>query len=203
MRGEFTSFKRWLQTSWGCHRNCATGNALAGQEQAPRVTNIIHRLKREPSALRLWRSVDLLSNRVLEPFLSRIDGEITRNAQELKVTNREEREQELSNWGWTEEEEEPLEGCVRGINTPNPNSQLSYGSATAQLQQCRTTAVPLFRCGTAAPGKTTRVKTVKVRLSWLSNGGSMCIRLSTWLHTLARLLCPPLQYDIPILKFEI
>jgi hypothetical protein len=40
--------------------------------------------------------VDLLSNRVLEPFLSRIDGEINGEAWELKVTNGGEREEHFS-----------------------------------------------------------------------------------------------------------
>jgi hypothetical protein len=40
--------------------------------------------------------VDLLSNRVLEPFLSRIDGKINGEAWELKVTNEGEREEHFS-----------------------------------------------------------------------------------------------------------
>ena len=59
-----------------------------------------------------------------------------RNAWELKVTNGEEREQEMSSWAsvyMAEVEEKPLERSVRGINTPHPNGQLSHGNAVAQL----------------------------------------------------------------------
>ena len=40
----------------------------------------------------------------------------------------------------------------------NPNGHLSHGSAAAQVRQCHLAAVPLFRCGTTAPGKTARIK---------------------------------------------
>ena len=49
---------------------------------------------------------------------------------------------------------------------PAPNGHLSHGSAAAQVRQCRTAAVPLFKCGSATPRKTARV-IVKCRLSWL------------------------------------
>ena len=42
----------------------STGDALAGWEQAPRVTNTIHRLEREPSALRDEEHIGELSNAV-------------------------------------------------------------------------------------------------------------------------------------------
>ena len=45
-----------------------------------------------------------------------------------------------------------------------PNGHLSRGSAMAQMRQCRTTTMPLFKCGSAAPCKTARVR-VKCRLS--------------------------------------
>ena len=64
-------------------------------------------------------------------------GQSQRNDWELKVTNGEERERTKSSWAsvcWAEEEEEPLERDGKGINTPNPNGQLSHGSATAQLR---------------------------------------------------------------------
>jgi hypothetical protein len=57
--------------------------------------------------------MDLLSNRVLEPFLSRIDGAIKRKAWELKVTNGEERERAKSCSGrteWLEVEEDRYKG---------------------------------------------------------------------------------------------
>ena len=47
-----------------------------------------------------------------------------------------------------------------------PNGHLSRDSAAAQVRQCRTAAVPLFKCDSAAPRKTARVR-VKCRLSWL------------------------------------
>jgi len=62
---------------------------------------------------------------------------------------------ELNGW---EGRREPLEGKGKGINTPRPNGQLSHGSAVAQLWQCRSATMPLFGCGTVAPGKTTRVR---------------------------------------------
>ena len=49
---------------------------------------------------------------------------------------------------------------------PAPNGHLSHGSAMAQVRQCRTTVVPLFKCGSAALRKTARVR-VKCRLSLL------------------------------------
>jgi len=49
---------------------------------------------------------------------------------------------------------------------PAPNGHLSHGSVATQVWQCRTAAVPLFKCGSAAPVKTARVR-VKCRLSWL------------------------------------
>ena len=49
---------------------------------------------------------------------------------------------------------------------PAPNGHLSHGSAMAQVRQCHTTVVPLFKCGSAALRKTARVR-VKCRLSWL------------------------------------
>jgi hypothetical protein len=42
------------------------------------------------------------------------------------------------------------------------------GSAAPQVRQCCTAAVPLSRCGTAAPSKTARIR-VEYRLSWLRN----------------------------------
>ena len=48
----------------------------------------------------------------------------------------------------------------------SPNGHLSHGSAMAQVRQCRTAVVPLFKCGSATPVKTAWVR-VKFRLSWL------------------------------------
>jgi hypothetical protein len=48
--------------------------------------------KREPSALKLWESVDLFPNRVLLPFLSSFDGGNQRNAWDLEGATMEERE---------------------------------------------------------------------------------------------------------------
>jgi hypothetical protein len=45
---------------------------------------------------RVGELVDLLSNRVLTPFLSRIDGEINGEAWELKVLQRRKREMNTS-----------------------------------------------------------------------------------------------------------
>ena len=49
---------------------------------------------------------------------------------------------------------------------PAPNGHLSHGSAMAQVRQCRTAIGPLFKCGSAVPRKTARLR-VKCRLSWL------------------------------------
>ena len=56
-----------------------------------------------------------------------------------------------------------MERDRKGINTPNPQWLV-------KSWQCRssTAAVPLFGCGTTAPGKTARVKTVISWLPWLS-----------------------------------
>ena len=48
----------------------------------------------------------------------------------------------------------------------SPNGHLSRGSATTQVWQCRTAAVPLFKYGSAAPRMIAKVR-VKCRLSWL------------------------------------
>ena len=54
---------------------------------------------------------------------------------------------------WPEVAGEPLEGCVRGINTPNPQRSV-------KSWQCYTTAVPLFRYDATAPDEIAKVKTV-------------------------------------------
>ena len=48
----------------------STGDALAGQEQAPRATNTIHWLEREPSALGDEEQIGELSNAVWRLKLS-------------------------------------------------------------------------------------------------------------------------------------
>jgi hypothetical protein len=57
---------------------------------------------------RLWKSVELLSNRFWHLFLSRVDGEINEEAWELKVANRGERRVStigvLSKWTIGEED---------------------------------------------------------------------------------------------------
>ena len=62
------------------------------RSKAPRVMNTAARQNVIQVLFRVRESVDLLSNRVWDLFLSRIDGEIKEKAWELKVTNREERE---------------------------------------------------------------------------------------------------------------
>jgi hypothetical protein len=70
---------------------------------------------------RVWEIVDLLSNRVLELFLSSFDGEVTKNASSLKSTNGGERDEHLLLFCRTEplgRKRETLGRTGIGINTP-------------------------------------------------------------------------------------
>ena len=109
--------------------------------------------------------MDLLSNRVLEPFLSRIDGKITKECLEAQghQWRRERTRNEQLGVGLHGRGGRKAVGeeCERYKYPPTPNGQLSRGSAASQLQQCRSAAVLLFRCGTATPGNIVKVNAVK------------------------------------------
>ena len=58
------------------HKLASSGDALAARSQAPRVTNTTADQNMNQVLLRVRESMELLSNRVLDPFPSRIDGKI-------------------------------------------------------------------------------------------------------------------------------
>jgi hypothetical protein len=159
MRGEFTSFKRWLQTSQGWHTGwqAPRTSLYLARSQAPRVTNTSASQNMNQVLFRVRESMDLLSNRVWDLFLSRIDGE----SWELKVAHGGERGKHFSAFARTERfwgRRETLERKGKGINTPYPQRSLKSRSAAAQVRQCHSAALSLSRCNTAALDKTTRVR---------------------------------------------
>ena len=90
------------------------------------------------------KSMELLSNRVFNPFLSRIDGEINGFAWGLKVTNGgRERERELLFYferaGMNKRKKITVGEEEDGYKYPlSPNGHLSHSSASLQVRQCCT-----------------------------------------------------------------
>ena len=86
--------------------------------------------------------MELLSNRVLDPFPSRIDGEINEFAWGLKVNNGGREGEAPFYFGWAgvrKKRKRAIGEEGEGYKyPPTPNSHLSHGSAAAQVRQCRT-----------------------------------------------------------------
>ena len=78
LRGDFTSYLGWLQTSQGCHISWQAPRAMlySARSQAPRVTNKTASQSVNQLLFRVGESMELLSNQVLDPYPSRIDEEI-------------------------------------------------------------------------------------------------------------------------------
>ena len=92
---------------------------------------------------RVEELMELFSNRVLDPFLSRIDGEINEFDWGLEVNNGGRERELLLCFGYVEVTKKRQstvgkEGKVYKY-PPAPSGHLCCGNAVAQVRQCRTT----------------------------------------------------------------
>ena len=142
---------------------------------------------------RLLESVELLSNHFWHLFLSRIDGEVKGKAWELE--GHQWRREEMSTcwfssvWTIGEEERAVMEDREKYKYPLPPNGYLSA-------------AVPLSRCGTTAPSKTTWVKELLSWLSWLRCEDVLCKDWVFGCTLLTSCSVPLYSSAFPILNFK-
>jgi hypothetical protein len=141
-----------------------------------------------------WESVELLSNQVLAPFLSRINGKINGVAWELKMCQWRKREESSglfsSVWAIGEEERAVVEDRERYKYPSISQWSLKCGSSalSAVVQGCGTTSLQVRHCRTHQDNKRWE------RLSWLSWHRCEDVLSKIWAlgHTILTRCCVPL-----------